>query len=877
MDLVLEQLEERIVLDGAVTGWTQDADGVWHANDPDDLDYYWYSPDGNADGVDDYYFRFDSTTGQWERDSDTLVSVDWNDDTWVAFGDPDADSAFVYDGRWHDMGDGYEYAYNLDGAGYGYWWYMNNGTEYYCAYGYDTGDWWWDDNGYYVGGGWNLFIDADGSDDFIYDGHQHDMGDGSLYTFFGSYGEWELSADNKFAYEYTPDQWWWYDGSQWYALGAGGADSDPIFDGAWHTLDVGLQYQYTGTSHVWDADVTGGFAYDIASDTWLVDTNDDPLNPLWETFDTQVATAEFLFDGAWHQVTDNHWLWVQNTQYAYWWSDFGQADTYYCYDMTADQWWRDIDGYYGSGDVWETFGGTGASAEFVYDGALYSLDDGRSYQFDGNYGYWWSGGEYEYAHDYTTEEWWAYDGSWSRIGVSGAWSVEAITDSEIGELPSDLTAGNGDLYFSCYDEIVGGQLWRYDPDTNTVTMVASGYSSSYDWWPRSLSLTPFDDDIFYFADNGTNGMELWHYDPDTNVASMLTDINPSGDGIVSESPLIPFNGDLYFVANDTIHGSELWRYDPVTETASMVADIWSGVGSAFSYGEPIEMEINGGDLYFIADDGSHGSEPWRYDPDTDTASMVADIWSGSNRSWASYLTSFNDDLFFIAQDNENGQLLWMYDPTSDTTTMITNGSMWADGDGLIECGGKLYFFILNFNTSGHELWAYDPLTESANSVAAVGSYEAPYMISEFNGELLYFVDDGVHWYEYWKYDPVSATTTMLTDGPAFDSVVFSYVVRNHTAVGDFYYCSWYDDMHGRDLWRYNPGTGEMEFVADVFPGPNIPIYPEDWTFHNAWFTDLDGDLFYVANGGLDTYDPYNPEVNGGELWTYNGIYWPWEA
>jgi hypothetical protein len=482
-DLVLEQLEERIVLDGAVD-WEDSADpsGVWHGNDQDDLDYYWYSPDGNADGVDDYYFRFDSTTGQWERDSDTLVSVDWNDDTWVAFGDPDADSAFVYDGRWHDMGDGYEYAYNLDGAGYGYWWYMNNGTEYYCAYGYDAGDWWWDSNGYYVGGGWEMFIYFGGSDDFIYDGNQHDMGDGSLYTFFGSYGQWELTPDNQFACEYGQNQWWWYDGSQWYAFGGVEPRSDPIFDSTWHSMRIGIQYQYTGDMHVWYATATGGFAYDIDTGTWLVDANDDPVDPSWVTFDTQVATAEFLFDGEWHQVTDNHWLWLQNTQYAYWWSDFGQADTYYYYDMTADQWWRDVDGYYGSGDVWETFGDAGASGQFIYDGAWYETDTDKWFMLDDDiYGYWWyeTGTDiYYFCYDYSLNEWWQdADGDmgtpndWVLYGDPGAGSTppfELPNDAPLNTVPVGQTTDEDTaLVFS---SATGNSVTVSDPDAGAYDL-----------------------------------------------------------------------------------------------------------------------------------------------------------------------------------------------------------------------------------------------------------------------------------------------------------------------------------------------------------------------------------------------------------------------
>ena len=62
-------------------------------------------------------------------------------------------------------------------------------------------------------------------------------------------------------------------------------------------------------------------------------------------------------------------------------------------------------------------------------------------------------------------------------------------------------------------------------------------------------------------------------------------------------------------------------------------------------------------LYFEANDGTHGLELWTYDG-TNSPSMVADIASGSVDSEPSDLTVFNNQLYFSANDGYNGTGFW---------------------------------------------------------------------------------------------------------------------------------------------------------------------------------------------------------------------------
>jgi ELWxxDGT repeat protein len=117
-------------------------------------------------------------------------------------------------------------------------------------------------------------------------------------------------------------------------------------------------------------------------------------------------------------------------------------------------------------------------------------------------------------------------------------------------------------------------------------------------------LVAIDDVLYFSADDGVHGRELWRWDPATGV-SLVTDIVPGPRGSLGEGPILVAGGTrAWFPAWTPQAGVELWSSDG-TSTA-MVPEIAPGAAGS----HPRALTAIGGRLYFSADDGVHGQEPW---------------------------------------------------------------------------------------------------------------------------------------------------------------------------------------------------------------------------------------------------------------------------
>jgi ELWxxDGT repeat protein len=202
---------------------------------------------------------------------------------------------------------------------------------------------------------------------------------------------------------------------------------------------------------------------------------------------------------------------------------------------------------------------------------------------------------------------------------------------------------------------------------------------------------------------------LWRTDGTTTA--LWADIYP-GAGYSDPDELIASGNRLFFSANDGVHGDEPWSTDGVS--TAMVSNIATGPeGSDLEYPAP----FGDGRIIFNAEDSTHGEEPWI--ANGSSANLVADIRTGEDDSSPRYFYFLDGASYFRARDDAHGSELWVTDGT----------------------GASLVGDIL-------------PGTDGSS----------PRNFFPYRGETWFTADDGTHGREFWKLIPPDVTVTI--EGPA---------------------------------------------------------------------------------------------------------------
>ena len=213
------------------------------------------------------------------------------------------------------------------------------------------------------------------------------------------------------------------------------------------------------------------------------------------------------------------------------------------------------------------------------------------------------------------------------------------------------------------------------PGTLEIRRHRCGHQPGQGYFPGRLRLDPRDltnvgDTLFFSADDGTNGSELWKSDGTAAGTTLVEDINPGSSGSSYPRYLTNVGGTLYFQADDGTNGSELWKSDGtaagtvpgqgylprqlparprsiLTTSAAPSTSRPMTAPTAASSGNPTApprhhpgqgysapaaatrfrptLTTVGGTLYFIANDGTNGSELWKSDGTAAGTVLVKDI------------------------------------------------------------------------------------------------------------------------------------------------------------------------------------------------------------------------------------------------------------
>jgi ELWxxDGT repeat protein len=217
------------------------------------------------------------------------------------------------------------------------------------------------------------------------------------------------------------------------------------------------------------------------------------------------------------------------------------------------------------------------------------------------------------------------------------------------------------------------------------------------------------DKVYFAASDATNGAELWVTGLTAATTHVVTDINP-GNADSNPQRLTRVGDLVFFTASDPTAGRELWRSDGTPGGTMRLADIGPGLLDAgIPYIAGFKSAQGSPKVFFFANDGTHGLEPWISDGTPAGTLPLGDLAPGPSGSlYSSSNTSVvvaGNELFFPA-NTTGGAHLWTTDGTMLGTKIVDTSVTSTIAEGTAD--GRL-FVSGTAGTTGSELYQMDLL------------------------------------------------------------------------------------------------------------------------------------------------------------------------
>lgn len=330
------------------------------------------------------------------------------------------------------------------------------------------------------------------------------------------------------------------------------------------------------------------------------------------------------------------------------------------------------------------------------------------------------------------------------------------------------------------------------------------------------------------------------------------DIN-SGTSSSNPGEITAINNLVYFRANDGTNGLEPWISDGTVAGTKMLKDINTGGSST-----PNGFTLYNGKVYFCASDGINGAELWVTDGTAIGTQMLIDINPGAASSSPDLMWVSQGKLFFRANNGINGGEPWVSDGTTAGTKMLKDiwpGSSWSSPVKYIPVG-TMTAFTASDGTSGEEVWITDGTTAGTQMLKDFctgsckgGSFDVSL---PYSGKIIYSGGDVLSGGEVMITDGTFAGTTLVKDiNPVTNSVPQSFIEYK----GKVYFSAnggTTISMINRELWVTDGTNAGTQLVKEIGPGDRGSS-PDFLTVSN-------NKLFFTATDS----------VNGAELWVSDG-------
>lgn len=381
---------------------------------------------------------------------------------------------------------------------------------------------------------------------------------------------------------------------------------------------------------------------------------------------------------------------------------------------------------------------------------------------------------------------------WRSDGTSGGtWRLGDLAPGPTSSITpgcASAAAPEDVLLFAAATPAEGCELWRSDGSfqgTALVRDIRPGKEGSY-----PLALVTVGDRVVFEAYDDRHGNELWRSDGTRAGTELVTEIAPGADstiiGAATNRDLRSAGGRAYFLAatrtvvaapSVSLPVYDLWQTDGTkagtrrltyfdSPTAFMHDIFDSDLDRYLSF----RLAAVGPKVYFAADDGLTGWEPWVSDGTSAGTHRLADLCAGACGSEPLWLRAIGDQgVAFEATDETQGREIWFSDGTAGGTQIIADLFLVEGCETLLDdsaaLGDRLILSLvpLGEDVIRSQLWTTGGTRATTGKLGEWPESLIRLEPSGVGGQLLFSVDDGEHGAELWATAGTPGSTRLLKD------------------------------------------------------------------------------------------------------------------